>query len=115
MSFLYPIFLAGSIAAAVPILLHFFRREQAPEVPFSAVRLLERTPIEQSHQRRLRDLLLLAARIAALLLLALAFARPFMPSRAAAVPRLHIVAIDRSFSMGAPARFREAIALANRA
>ena len=78
MNFLFPAFLFGAVAVAIPIVLHFLRRDVAPEVPFTAVRLLQRSPIERSRRRRLRDLLLLAARVAALLLLALAFARPYI-------------------------------------
>ena len=76
MSFLYPAFLIGALAIAIPIVLHFLRRDIAPEIPFSAVRLLRRSPVARSRRHRWRDLLLLAARIAALLLLAAAFARP---------------------------------------
>ena len=115
MSFLYPAFLAGALAIAIPIVLHFLRRDVAPEVPFSAVRLLQRSPIERSHRRRLRDLLLLAARVAALLLLAAAFARPYVAGAASAVAPVRIVAIDRSFSMGAPGQFERALDLARTA
>lgn len=114
MTFLYPAFLLGALAIAIPLLLHLLRRDVAPQVPFSAVRLLQRTPLEQSRPRRLRDLLLLAARIAAVVLLAAAFARPYLPQAAAAAP-LHIVALDRSLSMGAPARFGRALELARAA
>ncbi len=111
MSFLYPIFLAGALAIAIPIALHLLRRDVAPEVPFTAVRLMRRSPLEQTRRKRLRDLLLLLARVAALLLLAAAFARPYFAS-AAGAPPLRIVAIDRSFSMGAPGRFELAQAQA---
>lgn len=114
MSFLYPLFLAGAAAIAIPIVLHLLRRDVAPEVPFAAVRLLRRVPIERTRTRRLRDLLLLAARVAALLLLAAAFARPFLTSAAAGAP-MQIVAVDRSFSMAAPGRFARAAALAREA
>ena len=107
MSFLYPAFLLGAIAIAIPIALHLMRRDVAPEVPFSAVRLLRRSPIDRTRRRRLRDVLLLAARVAALALLALAFARPYLAG-AAAPAGLRIVAVDRSFSMGAPGRFAAA-------
>jgi hypothetical protein len=70
MSFLFPAFLLGALAVAIPIVLHLLRRDAAPEVPFTAVRLLKNSPIERSRRRRLRDLLLLVARAAALLLLA---------------------------------------------
>ena len=111
MSFLYPAFLAGALAVAIPIVLHLLRRDVAPEVPFSAVRLLRKSPLEQTRRRRLRDWLLLAARIAAVLLLAFAFARPYFTAASAPAP-LHIVAVDRSFSMGAPGRFDRALTLA---
>ena len=104
MSFLYPAFLVGAALVALPIVLHLMRRDVAPEVPFAAVRLLRRSPIERSRRRRLRDLLLLAARVAALLLLAGAFARPYVMN-ATAGSRLTIVAVDRSFSMSAPGQF----------
>ena len=110
MSFLYPAFLLGAIAIAIPIALHLMRRDVAPEVPFTAVRLLRRSPIQRSKRRRLRDLLLLAARVAALLLLAAAFARPFVPS---ALPLgTRVIAIDRSYSMSAPGQFAKALELA---
>ena len=33
MNFLYPAFLLGALAVAIPIVLHFLRRDVAPEVP----------------------------------------------------------------------------------
>ena len=85
-----------------PIVLHLLRRDVAPEVPFT--RRAAAAPIagRARRRRRLRDLLLLAARVAALLLLAAAFARPYVQGAAPAPVR--VVAIDRSFSMGAPGR-----------
>jgi hypothetical protein len=112
MNFLFPAFLLGGLAIAVPIILHLLRRDVAPEVRFSAVRLLKRSPVERSRRRRIRDLLLLAARVTALLLLATAFARPFAPGAALAMLPLRIVAIDRSFSMAAPGAFDRARQLA---
>src|SRR3712207_4358869 len=113
MSFLYPAFLLGALAITVPIALHLLRRDVAPEVPFSAVRLLQGSPITRTRRRRLRDLVLLAARIAALTLLAFAFARPYLAAGEAA--RLHIVAVDRSYSMGGAERFARAQELARAA
>lgn len=115
MRFLFPAFLLGALAVAIPIVLHLLRRDVAPELPFSAVRLLRASPVERSRRRRLRDLLLLAARVTALLLLAAAFARPFAAGAASAMLPLRIVAIDRSFSMAAPGRFERALALARAA
>src|SRR5262245_18233635 len=113
MSFLYPAFLLGGLAIALPIVLHLLRRNVAPEVPFTAVRLLHQSPIERAHRRRLRELILLAARIAALLLLATAFARPYVQGAAPPAPR--VIAVDRSYRMGAPGVFDRALERAGQA
>jgi hypothetical protein len=114
MSFLTPLYLFGAALVTLPILLHLLRRDVAPPVPFTAVRLLRASPVDRSRSHRLRDLLLLAARVLAVLLLAASFARPY---RAAAVGtmRTTVVAVDRSFSMAAPARMTRAGELARAA
>ena len=101
MSFLFPAFLLGALAAAVPVVLHFFARDRAPRLPFSDVRFLERAFVRRDRRRRLRELLLLALRVAALLLLAVAFARPFLDAAGVAL-RVTVVAVDRSLSLSAP-------------
>ena len=78
MSFLSPLFLIGLLAAALPIILHFTLRGRAPRLPFSDVRFLARAFVHRDRRRRLRELILLALRVAAVVLLALAFARPFL-------------------------------------
>ena len=77
MSFLTPLYLVGAALIALPIVLHLLRRDVAPPVPFTAVHLLRQTTIERSRRHRLRDLILLAARVCALILLAGSFARPY--------------------------------------
>ena len=107
MGFLAPIFLAGLAAVAVPIVLHMFRREIAPPVPFTAVRFLQKRTIERQERRKLQDLWLLLLRVAALALLALAFARPYLQAEATAPPPV-VLAVDVSYSMGAPGRLEAA-------
>src|SRR3954464_9365784 len=114
MRFLTPLYLLGAALVTLPIVLHWLRRDVAPPVPFTAVRLLKESPIDRSRRRRLRDLLLLAARVLALLLLAASFARPYAVS-ARSSGRATVVAIDRSFSMTAPGRMQRAAALARQA
>lgn len=115
LSFLAPLFLAGALAVTVPIILHLLRSEQAPRVPFSAVRFLRRTPVEHAFRHRLRELLLLALRVAAILLAALAFARPYLGHGESGGAPVTVVAVDTSFSMAAPGRFEQARALARQA
>lgn len=114
MGFLTPLYLAGAALIALPIILHLLRRDVAPPVPFTAVRLLQKTPVDRSRHHRLRDLLLLAARVAALLLLAASFARPYVAG-APATGSTTVIAVDRSFSMAASERFARARALARQA
>ncbi|PYR26381.1 MAG: hypothetical protein DMF98_09225 [Acidobacteria bacterium] len=116
LSFLSPLFLLGAAAAAVPLVLHFLNREPDARVKFSAVKLLRHAPVEHTRKRRLRQLLLLALRVATLVLLALAFARPFFATGAAvASSGVTIVALDTSYSMSAPGRFERAKQLARAA
>lgn len=115
-SFLSPLFLIGVIAAAVPILLHLFHRKTEVVIDFPAVSLLKRAPVQQHRRRRLRELVLLALRVIALVLLALSFARPYFAGSAApdAAP-LTVIAVDTSMSMTAPGQFdraREAVSRA---
>jgi hypothetical protein len=115
-SFLSPLFLAGAAAAAIPVLLHLLKREPEQRIRFSAVRMLRNAPVEHTSRRHLRELLLLALRMAALLLLALAFARPFLTSGAAqAGSAITVIALDTSMSMSAPGRFDRAKQLARQA
>src|SRR4051812_46227395 len=114
MSVLTPLYLLGAALIALPIVLHLLRRDVAPPVPFTAVSLLRKSPVDRSRRHRLRDLILLAARICALLLLAGSFARPYLTG-APATTRTTVIAVDRSFSMSAPSRFDRARTLAREA
>lgn len=111
MNFLTPLYLLGGALIALPIVLHLLRRDVAPPLPFTAVNLLRKSSVERSRRHRLRDLLLLAARVAALLLLAASFARPYVAG-ATPTARTTVIAVDRSYSMSAPGRRDRARALA---
>ncbi|PYR05947.1 MAG: hypothetical protein DMF99_27080 [Acidobacteria bacterium] len=114
-SFLSPLFLVGALTAAVPVILHLLKREPEPRIKFAAVKLLKHAPVENTEKHRLRELLLLALRVAALVLLALAFARPFFARGAATASGVTVVALDTSYSLSAPGRFERAKQLAKSA
>ncbi len=104
MSFVNAFFLAALGAMAIPVLLHFVRKMRAKPVAFSSLMFLRATPQQQVKRRRLRDVLLMTLRAAVLGLLALAFARPFLPPDV--VPFLTgeenesvVLLIDNSYSM----------------
>jgi hypothetical protein len=111
--FLAPLFIIGSLAAAVPIVLHFLKRQPEATVKFAAVRMLQAMPVEHASRRRLREWLLLALRVSALVLLSLAFARPFLATAADTdASGLVVVALDTSFSLSSPGRLEHAKSLA---
>ena len=106
LSLLSPLFLVGAAAAAIPIVIHLFYRRTEPVIEFAAMRYLRQAPVEESRHRRLRELLLLALRVAALVLLACAFARPYLAGAAAAsTGAATVVLIDTSASLSAPGQF----------
>ncbi|HET7631862.1 MAG TPA: VWA domain-containing protein [Gemmatimonadaceae bacterium] len=76
MSLLAPWMLLVAAAAAVPLLLHLLRRRIGTRVEFPAVRYLARAEQEHSRTLRLRNLALMALRVAAVVLIALAAAHP---------------------------------------
>lgn len=116
LGFLAPAFLAGALAVAVPILLHLFRRRSDRIIDFPAVQMLPQAPVQQQERRTLRDLLLLALRVAALVLLAFSFARPYVMGGGDALKApTTIVAVDISLSMSAPESWRTATRLALKA
>ena len=76
MSFLSPMFLLLVAAAAVPLLVHLLRRRMDQRVDFPAARYLARAEQESSRKLRLRNLLLMLLRVAAIVFIAAAAARP---------------------------------------
>jgi hypothetical protein len=102
MGFLNPALLLLGLAAAVPILLHLLQRHQGPRVIFPALRYLRRAERESARNIRLRQLLLMLLRVAALLLLALAASRPYTRLGGAAhLPTAVAIVLDNSMSSGA--------------
>ena len=98
-SFLSPLFLIAAVAAAVPILLHLFHRKTEVVIDFPAVQLLTRVPAQQHRRRRLRELILLVVRVAALVLLAVSFARPYLAGAVAPTTApVTVIAVDTSMS-----------------
>ncbi|QDV44724.1 hypothetical protein Enr13x_45930 [Stieleria neptunia] len=103
MSFLAPLYFLGALAVAGPILFHLIRRQPKGDVEFSSLMFLDSTPPRLTRRSRLENWPLLLLRCAAILLLAFAFARPFLPlsesDSVEGVKQAVIVLIDQSASM----------------
>jgi hypothetical protein len=78
MSFLTPLYLAGALFVALPIIFHLIRRTPRDRMPFSTLMFLRESPPRVTRRSRLENILLLLLRATALVLLAIAFARPFL-------------------------------------
>ncbi len=101
MGFLSPLLLALAAALAIPVVLHLFQRHQGPRMVFPALRYLRRAEKESARRIKLRQLLLLALRVAAIVLVAFAAARPFV--RAGGIghePTAAAIVLDNSLSTG---------------
>jgi hypothetical protein len=99
MGLLNPLLLALGLAAAVPLLLHLLQRHQGPRVIFPALRYLRRAEKESARRIRVRQILLMLLRMAAVLLVALAAARPFARLTGSAhAPTAVAIILDNSMS-----------------
>ena len=100
-SFLNPLYLLLLPLAALPILLNLVRRRVRLRIRFPSVQLLKVVEERRARRRpRWQEILLLALRVAAVLLLVVTLAGPRLTLGGAAPPRAVVAIIDNSPSMG---------------
>lgn len=80
MSLINPAILYGLGLAAIPIILHFLLRSKPKKLLFPALRLIQIRRRQNVRRMRLRHIWLLLLRMAVILLLVLALARPSLPA-----------------------------------
>lgn len=111
MGFLTPWFLAGAAAVGLPVWLHLLRKHKTTPLPFGSLMFFEKRTQSSVKHRRLRYLLLFAARALLVLLIVLAFAHPYVRRQALGGSRANevtVVAIDNSMSMRAGTKLSQA-------
>lgn len=95
---------AGAALAALPVILHLFMRQKPKKVVFPALRLIRERHKRSRKKLRVKNWLLLLARMALLALMALALARPTLKTEASLgdqeVPTAIGLVFDTSLSMG---------------
>lgn len=117
-SFLTPLFLAGALAVAIPVIVHLIRHHRGEPLRFPSLMFVRRLPLESVRRRRIRDWPLLVLRVGALALLVLAFARPVIRAGEAEEGadgdafREVVIVLDRSWSMARGERWDRARAAA---
>jgi hypothetical protein len=116
MSFLAPLFFLALAGLAIPVLLHLTQREKKQIVRFPSLMFVRRIPYQSVRRRKIQHWLLLCIRLAALALIVLAFARPFVerPDGAAAGTgaREVVLLLDTSYRWGFGDRWERARAAA---
>lgn len=104
MNFLNPFFLFGLIAVAVPIVIHLINLRRPKKISFSTLSFFNELRKSTIRRIRIKQYLLMALRALALLFLALALARPFLPptltgSTSSSDPKAIAILVDNSASM----------------
>jgi hypothetical protein len=114
MSLLTPLYIAGLLGISLPILFHLIRRSPSGQIPFSSLMFLSPSPPRLTRRSRIDHWLLLLLRAMVLLLLALAFSRPFLRQSAdfavgGSQGRRIAILIDTSASMQRPGVWQQAV------
>lgn len=119
MSFLFPLYLAGAAAIALPIYLHLRRKPPKDAVEFSSLMFLEPSKHQPLKRRsQLEHLSLLVLRCLALLFLAAMFSRPFFAGgdkEGVAGQKRTVILLDTSASMRRGEVWEDAVRLAKEA
>ena len=118
MGFLAPLFLIGLAAIAVPVLIHLTHRQRREPIAFPSLMFLRRIEFRTTKRQRIRNWLLFLLRALGVILLALAFSRPFLADASASAAtdaggRDVVVLLDGSLSMGLGGRWERARREAN--
>ena len=121
MTFLAGSLLGGLLLASVPIIIHILNRRRFQIIDWPPMKYLKLTLKRNRRRIRVEQMLLLAMRTLAVILLILAIARPVIPqnSLASLLPgrarASHLIVIDDSLSMGYTAAGRTAFQVAQNA
>lgn len=78
MNFLYPQFLFGLFAISIPIIIHLFNLQRTKKVYFSNTAFLKNVQSLSRRSVKIKNILILLARILFIIFLVLAFAQPFI-------------------------------------
>lgn len=106
MAFLNPSFLWALFAMAIPVIIHLINFRKPKVVYFSNTAFIEDVKKETRTKTKLKQILILIARMLTIAMLVFVFAGPFIPNSEKANDEpsdLSIIYIDNSFSMDADA------------
>jgi hypothetical protein len=103
LSWISPLYLAGTLLLALPVLIHLVQKHHSNGIKFPSLMFLKQIPLREKRRLEIRNWLLLLLRCLLLLLVVLAFARPFLTATEPGALDLgrkdSVIVIDRSYSM----------------
>ncbi len=102
MNFLYPYFLLGLIAIAIPIIIHLFNFQKYKVIYFSNLQFLQNLQVQTKKLSNIKRLIILILRILIITSIVFAFAHPFFSNnniKKTYAKNAVCVFIDNSFSM----------------
>jgi hypothetical protein len=100
MQLIFPWFLVGLVAVAVPIVIHLLQLRRPQRIFFTNTAFIRQVEMVTVRHRNLQHLLILVARVLGIAALVLAFCQPFIPAKQIGPPSVGVaVLVDNSFSM----------------
>jgi len=114
LSWINPLYLSGFLLLALPVLIHLVQKQHRQGARFPSLMFLKQIPQREKRHLEIRHWLLLALRCLLLLLIVLAFARPFFSTTdgtAGLAPERQdsIIVLDRSYSMRIADHWQQAL------
>src|ERR1700722_17160885 len=103
-TFLSPLYLIGALSALIPLVIHLSRSRRTKKMRFSTTRFFTDQFLRSYRMSRLREVFLLACRMALCALFALALAQPLVIPKGSLFgsegSRAVVIVLDNSASMG---------------
>ncbi len=117
LSWINPLYLVGLLLLALPVLIHLVQKQHSQGARFPSLMFLKRIPQREKRRLEIRHWLLLLLRCLLLLLIVLAFARPFFSSATGSTGlepgrQDSVIVLDRSYSMRIADHWQQALDIA---
>ena len=117
LSWINPLYLSGLLLLALPVLIHLVQKQHNEGTRFPSLMFLKQIPRREKRRLEIRHWLLLVLRCLLLLLIVLAFARPFFNNDSGATGlepgrQDSVIVLDRSYSMRIADHWQQALDIA---
>ena len=117
LAWINPLYLTGLLLLALPVLIHLVQKHHREGMRFPSLMFLQQIPQREKQRLEIRHWLLLLLRCLLLLLIVLAFARPWFSAESGAgllQPERadSVIVLDRSYSMRIADHWPQALAKA---